>query len=109
MKNIRPGEHGSTYGGNSLACAIAQEAIQVLLDENMVKNSEEMGKQLLNNLQELKGLRGIKDVRGKGTIFNLGLFLAIEFDSLEGRLVFNQSLSEKQAQILERIYTEKTK
>ena len=40
MSNIYPGEHGSTYGGNSLACVVARESIQVLIDEKMVENSK---------------------------------------------------------------------
>ena len=44
MLNIRPGEHGSTYGGNPLACSVATAALNVLLDENMVENAREMGK-----------------------------------------------------------------
>lgn len=43
MMNIFPGEHGSTYGGNSLACVVAREAIQVLKDEKLVENSEKLG------------------------------------------------------------------
>lgn len=54
MLNIFPGEHGSTYGGNSLACAVAREAIQVLKDEGMVENSHKMGKYLLDNLKPLE-------------------------------------------------------
>ena len=50
MMNIFPGEHGSTYGGNSLACVVAREAVQTLIEEKMVENSYKMGQVLLNNL-----------------------------------------------------------
>src|SRR6185436_15898590 len=43
MQSIKPGEHGSTFGGNPLACAVATEALRVLEDENMAENSEKMG------------------------------------------------------------------
>ena len=43
MMTIKPGEHGSTYGGNPLACAVAITALQVLKDENMAANAEAMG------------------------------------------------------------------
>ena len=43
MLCIRPGEHGSTYGGNPLACKVAKAALEVLLDENLSENAEKMG------------------------------------------------------------------
>lgn len=67
MLNIHPGEHGSTYGGNPLACAVAIEALQVLKDENMAANAEAMGVLLRNELQNLK-TPFIKSVRGKGLL-----------------------------------------
>ena len=54
MLTITPGSHGSTYGGNSLACAIGIAAIDALLDEKMVENSAAMGEILLEKLKELK-------------------------------------------------------
>src|SRR6476469_4063189 len=53
MLNIQPGEHGSTYGGNPLACAVAIEALQVLKDERMADNAEAMGILLRNELQNI--------------------------------------------------------
>jgi ornithine--oxo-acid transaminase len=47
MNNIKPGDHGSTFGGNPLACAIGIEALNIVLDENLVENSEKMGNILL--------------------------------------------------------------
>lgn len=73
---ITPGTHGSTYGGNPLACAVLKASVQAIVDEGMIENSEKMGKRMLNNLQsQLKDNKIVKDVRGKG------LFIAIEFDS----------------------------
>lgn len=67
MLNIKPGEHGSTYGGNPLACAVAMEALQVLKDENMAQNAFDMGIVLR---QELGNLNSpfIKTIRGKGLL-----------------------------------------
>lgn len=67
MLNIHPGEHGSTYGGNPLACAVAIEALQVLKDENMAANAEAMGILLRNELQNIRS-PFIKQVHGKGLL-----------------------------------------
>ncbi len=67
MMNIKPGEHGSTYGGNPLACAVAMEALQVLKDENMAENAENMGQLLRSELAKLKSPL-IKTIRGKGLL-----------------------------------------
>ncbi|HMH24897.1 MAG TPA: ornithine--oxo-acid transaminase [Puia sp.] len=67
MLTIKPGEHGSTYGGNPLACKVAIEALQVLKDEKMAENARAMGELLR---QELEGLDSpfIRTVRGKGLL-----------------------------------------
>jgi ornithine--oxo-acid transaminase len=67
MMNIKPGEHGSTYGGNPLACAVAIASLQVLQDENMANNAEEMGQLLRNELAKLNS-KFIKTIRGKGLL-----------------------------------------
>jgi ornithine--oxo-acid transaminase len=67
MMNIKPGEHGSTYGGNPLACAVAMESLQVLKDENMAQNAEEMGKLLREEVSKLNS-PFIKIIRGKGLL-----------------------------------------
>lgn len=67
MMNIKPGEHGSTYGGNPLACAVAMEALQVLKDENMAENAENMGQLLRDELAKLNSPL-IKTIRGKGLL-----------------------------------------
>lgn len=67
MLNIKPGQHGSTYGGNALACAVTVEALQVLKDENMAENAERLGKLLRAALEKLQSPH-IKVVRGKGLL-----------------------------------------
>ena len=68
MLTIKPGEHGSTYGGNPLACAVTMTALDVLLDEKLAENSFYLGDILRNELNKLnKNL--VSSVRGKG-LFN---------------------------------------
>ena len=67
MLNIKPGEHGSTYGGNPLACAVAMESIKVLKEENMIENAAAMGSLLCNELQKLNS-PFISAIRGKGLL-----------------------------------------
>lgn len=67
MLTIRPGEHGSTYGGNPLACAIAITALQVLQDEQMAERAEELGQRFRQGIRGL-GSPHIRLVRGKGLL-----------------------------------------
>ena len=67
MLQIKPGEHGSTYGGNPLACAVAMKSLEVLKTEKMAENAEAMGKILRTELEKLKSPI-IKLVRGKGLL-----------------------------------------
>lgn len=67
MEVIQPGEHGSTYGGNPLACSVAIEALQVLQDEKMCENAMKMGKLLRNEIENLNS-PFIAEVRGKGLL-----------------------------------------
>lgn len=67
MMNIQPGEHGSTYGGNPLACSVAIEALQVLKDEQMAENAERLGALLRSELEALQSPY-IAEVRGKGLL-----------------------------------------
>lgn len=69
MMTIHPGEHGSTYGGNPLACAVAQEALQVLKDEKLSENAENLGVIFRHEMSELaKRSSLVKLVRGKGLL-----------------------------------------
>ncbi len=72
MDVLRPGEHGSTFGGNPLACAIARAALKVLVEENLIENAAVMGEYFLSNLKQKITGSHVKEVRGKG------LMLAIE-------------------------------
>lgn len=78
MLTMKAGEHGSTYGGNPLACAVSMEALQVVIDENLVFNAAQMGELFRNGLLEMmKRCPIIIEVRGKG------LLNAIVIDSKE--------------------------
>ncbi len=70
-----PGDHGSTFGGNPLGCAIARTALRVLIDEKLVERSAELGAYFLGLLQTLKS-PNLKEVRGRG------LWIGIELNSL---------------------------
>lgn len=67
MLTIQPGEHGSTYGGNPLACRVAMEALQVLKEEKMAENAVVMGQLLRDELQQI-GSPFVHEVRGKGLL-----------------------------------------
>jgi Ornithine/acetylornithine aminotransferase len=67
MLTIRPGEHGSTYGGNPLGCKVAMVALDVLVEENMSANAEGMGEILRSELKKLASPH-IKIIRGKGLL-----------------------------------------
>jgi ornithine--oxo-acid transaminase len=71
MDVLRPGEHGSTFGGNPLACAVARTALKVLVEEGMIENAAKMGDYFLANLSTIRSPH-IKEVRGRG------LMLAVE-------------------------------
>ena len=62
---FKSGDHGSTFGGNPLGCAIARTALRVLIDEKMVERSAELGAWFLARLQSIKS-PAIKEVRGRG-------------------------------------------
>jgi ornithine--oxo-acid transaminase len=70
---FHPGDHGSTFGGNPLGCAVARAALQVLIDEKLVERSAELGDYFLTKLKTLRSPR-LRGVRGKG------LWIAIELD-----------------------------
>lgn len=68
---FNPGDHGSTFGGNPLGCAVARTAIRLMNEEKLVENSAELGKYFMEKLRKIKSPL-IKEVRGKG------LFIGIE-------------------------------
>ncbi|HEX7183475.1 MAG TPA: ornithine--oxo-acid transaminase [Thermoanaerobaculia bacterium] len=65
MGVFKPGEHGSTYGGNPFAAAIARAALSALVDEGMVENSAELGPYFMERLRKIDS-KHVKEVRGKG-------------------------------------------
>ena len=67
MMTIKPGEHGSTYGGNPLACAVAVAALNVLKDEKMAENALAMGQLFRDGLHKIES-PFIKTIRGKGLL-----------------------------------------
>ena len=70
----KPGDHGSTFGGNPLGCAVARTALQVLVDEKLVERSAELGAYFLGLLKTLRS-PDLKEVRGKG------LWIGVELNS----------------------------
>jgi ornithine--oxo-acid transaminase len=87
MSVIGPGEHGSTFGGNPLACAVATAALDVLIDEKLDRRAETLGKRFREGLRSIRSDK-VKEIRG------MGLLNAIELHPAAGRA---------------RIYTEKLK
>jgi ornithine--oxo-acid transaminase len=69
---LRPGEHGSTFGGNPLACAVAREALRVLVEEGMIENAAKMGEYFSSQLKRIKSPI-IKEIRGKGLLIGVEL------------------------------------
>ena len=68
MLQLKPGEHGSTYGGNPLACKVATAALEVLREENLCQNSIDRGEQLRKGLEKMAGDTVIERVRGRGLL-----------------------------------------
>lgn len=69
---FKPREHGSTFGANPLACAVARESLHVIQDEELIENSTKQGKYFLEKLKTIKS-RYIKNVRGKGLLIGIEL------------------------------------
>jgi ornithine--oxo-acid transaminase len=70
MNVLQPGEHGSTFGGNPLACAVARTALKVLREEGMIENAAEMGGYFLEGLRSMADDR-VRDVRGRGLLIGM--------------------------------------
>jgi len=86
---LRPGEHGSTFGGNPLGCAVARMALKVLVDEGMIENAERQGERLRAGLASIAG-GAVKEVRGRG------LMVAVELHpEAGGARPYCQALQER--------------
>jgi ornithine--oxo-acid transaminase len=73
MEVLKPGEHGSTFGGNPLACAVARAAIRTLVEEGMVENAARVGDRLKASLGEIRS-DAVKEVRGRGLMLAVELY-----------------------------------
>ncbi|RXT49777.1 ornithine--oxo-acid transaminase [Bradyrhizobium betae] len=78
LGTLRPGQHGSTFGGNPLACAVARAAMRVLVEEGMIENAARQGARFLQGLKDIRA-NTIREVRGRG------LMLAVELHPEAGR------------------------
>lgn len=70
---FNPGDHGSTFGGNPLGTAVARESLKVLIEENLIENSFEMGNYFREKLKAIK-TNYIKEIRGKGLFIGVELY-----------------------------------
>jgi ornithine--oxo-acid transaminase len=77
MDVFNPGDHGSTFGGNPLGAAVAREALKVLIEENLIENSYNMGEYFRAKLREVNS-EHVKEIRGKG------LFIGVELNEEAG-------------------------
>ncbi|HIG41130.1 MAG: aspartate aminotransferase family protein [bacterium] len=79
---FQPGNHGSTFGGNPLACTVATSVVEYIQDNNLADRATELGERMLSAFrQRLSNLNNVKDIRGKG------LMIGIELDSPCGDMV----------------------
>jgi ornithine--oxo-acid transaminase len=69
---FKPGDHGSTFGGNPLACAVARAALKVLVEEKLIENSAELGSYFMDRLREIDSPH-VKEIRGKGLMIGVEL------------------------------------
>ena len=93
MLTIKPGEHGSTYGGNPLAAAVAIASLQVLTDESLAENAAEMGKLMRSELEKINSPL-ISKIRGKG------LLNAIEINHADEKAAWNICMKMKEFGLL---------
>lgn len=86
---LKPGQHGSTFGGNPVACAVARMALKVLIEEGMIENAECMGQRFMEGLKTIHNPL-IREVRGRG------LMLAVEFHPEAGNArIFCEALKQR--------------
>ena len=81
MMCIKPGEHGSTFGGNPLSCAVAKTALEVVEEENLAKNAAEMGELFRGRMQKfIESSNLAQIVRGKGLLNAIVIDSSVESD-----------------------------
>jgi len=90
-----PGEHGSTFGGNPLACAAGYATLKFIIDNDVAGNAEKMGQYLATGLKGLQQkFQSITDVRGRGLLvameFNSDIAQAVVMACLDGGLLVNR-------------------
>ncbi|WP_439405311.1 ornithine--oxo-acid transaminase [Bradyrhizobium sp. DASA03076] len=73
LGTLRPGQHGSTFGGNPLACAVARAAMRVLVEEGMIENAALQGARFLDGLKDIRA-NTIREVRGRGLMLAVELY-----------------------------------
>ncbi len=88
MDHIKPGQHGSTYGGNPLGAQTAITALDVLIEEGMIENSAKQGEKLINNLKKIIKGDQLKEIRGRG------LFIGVEFHNEEYAYALSRKMLE---------------
>jgi acetylornithine/N-succinyldiaminopimelate aminotransferase len=93
---FEPGKHGSTFGGNPLACAAALATLQIVEEEGLLENAERMGALLLSGLREqLAGVPGVAEIRGHGLMIGIELDRAcgvLASQALDGGLLVNVTM-----------------
>jgi ornithine--oxo-acid transaminase len=89
MDVIKPGQHGSTFGGNPLACAVARETLKLMKKENFSQKAERIGALVKEAFQGVKSPL-IKEIRGKGALIGIELY-----ESAGGARKYTEKLAEK--------------
>jgi len=111
MKVFTPGTHGSTYGGNPLACAVGREVIALIKEERPERRAKEQGDYLLNGLKELAS-KAVADVRGRGLLIGIDIKpdygkARVFCDKLKARGILCKDTHEQTLRIAPSLYIEK--
>ena len=99
MNVIKPGDHGSTFGGNPLACAVGIEAVKLLKEERLSERSKKLGSYLLAELKEIKS-PAIRDIRGRGLMIGIEMRNKNDADSIQWELLKRQVLVGKTRNVI---------
>jgi acetylornithine/succinyldiaminopimelate/putrescine aminotransferase len=75
-KNFKYGDHGTTFGGNPLACSVAESVVSTIIDKGLINNARKQGSYLLKRLERMaRKLPAVKEVRGKGLMVGIELHI----------------------------------